>query len=106
MVLLSRGCKAGNFEPHKSLRLRFTNIWGLHFNSVEYEFFLESNSPDIPAPCETNLEDSTNWGNFSVMGYLPLIQKISVTHMHDLARYVKEGLPFARDLSLENSMDY
>ena len=38
-------------------------------------------------------------------GYLPLIQKDSVTHMHGLAVYVKEGLPFARDLSLENSAD-
>ena len=36
-------------------------------------------------------------------GYLPLIQKDSSTHMHGLAVYVKEGLPFARDLSLENS---
>ena len=26
--------------------------------------------------------------------------------MHDLAVYVKEGLPFAQDLSLENSADY
>ena len=39
------------------------------------------------------------------MGYLLLIQKISVTHMHGLAFYVKEGLPFVRDLSLENSVD-
>ena len=29
----------------------------------------------------------------------------SLTHMHGLAVYVKEGLPFARDLSLENSAD-
>ena len=43
--------------------------------------------------------------NFSVRGYLPLIRKDSVTHMHGLAVYVKEGLPFARDLSLENSAD-
>ena len=35
--------------------------------------------------------------------YLPLIRKDSSTHMHGLAVYVKEGLPFARDLSLENS---
>ena len=34
-------------------------------------------------------------------GYLPLIPKDSGTHMHGLAVYVKEGLPFARDLSLE-----
>ena len=38
-------------------------------------------------------------------GYLPLIQKDSVTHMHGLAVYVKEGLPLARDVSLENSAD-
>ena len=35
--------------------------------------------------------------------YLPLIRKDSGTHMHGLAVYVKEGLPFARDLSPENS---
>ena len=38
-------------------------------------------------------------------GYLPLILKDYVTYMHDLAVYVKEGLPFERDLSLENSAD-
>ena len=36
-------------------------------------------------------------------GYLPLIQKDCSTHMHGLTVCVKEGLPFARDLSLENS---
>ena len=51
------------------------------------------------------MDDSINSGNFSVRGYLPLIQKDSGTHMHGLAVYVKEGLPFARDLSLENSAD-
>ena len=54
---------------------------------------------------ETNLDDSIDSGNFSVRGYLPLIRKDSSTHMHGLAVYVKEGLPFARDLSLENSAD-
>ena len=38
-------------------------------------------------------------------GYLPLIRKDSGTHMHGLAVYIKEGLPFARDLSQENSAD-
>ena len=38
-------------------------------------------------------------------GYLPLIQMDSSTHMHVIAVYVKEGIPFARDLSLENSAD-
>ena len=40
-----------------------------------------------------------------VRGYFPLIRKDYSTHMHGLAVYVKEGLPFARDLSLENSAD-
>ena len=38
-------------------------------------------------------------------GYVSLIQKDSSTHMHDLAVSVKEGLPFARELSPENSAD-
>ena len=37
--------------------------------------------------------------------YLPLIRKESGIDMHSLAVYVKEGLPLARDLSLENSAD-
>ena len=79
------------------------NILGLCSNFVDCESFPESNSPDILALCETNLDDSIDSGNFSVRGYLSLIQKDSSTHMHGLAVYVKEGLLFARDLSLENS---
>ena len=55
--------------------------------------------------CETNLKDSIDSGNFSVRGYFPIIRKDSVTHMHGLAVYVKEGLPFARNLFLEKSAD-
>ena len=51
----------------------------------------------------TMLDDSIDSGNFSVRGYLPLIPKDSSTHMHGLTVYVKEELPFAVDLSLENS---
>ena len=36
---------------------------------------------------------------------LPLNRKDSITHMHGLAVYVEEGLPFAQDLSLEDSAD-
>ena len=39
----------------------------------------------------------------SLFIYLPLIQKDSSTHIHGLAVYVKEGLPFAWDLFLKNS---
>ena len=72
-------------------------------NFVECESFFESNSPDIVALCETNLGDSIDSSNFSVRGYLLLIWKDSSTNIHGLAVYVKEGLPFAWDLSLENS---
>ena len=95
--------KPDKFEPLNSLKLSFTNIPGPHSNFLECKTFLESNSPDIFALCETNLDDSIDSGNFSVRGYLPLIWKDSSTHMHGLAVYVKERLPFAQDLSLENS---
>ena len=105
MAILLKACKPDNFESHNSLNLSFTNIRDLRSNFVDCESFLESNSPDILALCETNLDDSIDSGNFSVRGYLPVIRKDSSTHIHGLAVYVKEGLPFARDLSLENSAD-
>ena len=89
MVVLSKACKPDNFESHNSLKLSFTNIRGLHLNFADCESFLESNSPGILALCETNLDDSIDSGNFSVRGYLPLIQKDFNTHMHGLAFYVK-----------------
>ena len=106
MAILSKGCKPSKFEPHNSLKLSFTNIRGHCSSFVECESFFESNSPDILALCETNLDDLIDSGNFSLRDYLPLIQKDSVTHIHGLAVYVKEELPFPRDLSLENSADY
>ena len=105
MAILSKACKPDNFESHNSVKLSFTNIRGLHSNFVDCESFLESNSPDILALCETNLDDSIDSGNFSVRGYLPLIWKDSSTYMHGLAVYVKEGLPFARNVTLENFVD-
>ena len=81
------------------------NIWDLRLNFVDWESFLESNSPDILALSETNLDGSIYSGNFTVRGYLLLISKDSATHIYDLAVYVKEGLPLARHLSLESSAD-
>ena len=103
MAILSKAYKPDNSELHNSLKLSFTNIRDLRSNFVDCESFLESNSPDIFPLCEINLDDSIDSGNFSVKGYLPLIRKDFNTHMHGLAVYVKKGLPFARDLSLENS---
>ena len=104
MAVLSKACKPDTFESNNSVKLSFMNIQGLCSNFVDCKSFLESNSPDILALCEKNLDDSTDSGNFSVRGYLPLIRKDSSTHMHGLAVYVK-GLPFAWDLSLESSAD-
>ena len=105
MAILSNACKPDNFQLHNFLKLSFTNIQGLHSNFVDIESFLESNSPDIFALLETNLDDSTDSGNFSLKDYLSLIQKDSTTHIHGLAVYVKEGLCFVQDLSLQNSED-
>ena len=103
MAILSKRHKPDNSESHNSLKISFTNIWGLHLNFIKCEFILKLNS-DILAPCETNLNDPIDPGNFSVRVYLPLIQKNSATHMHDLAVYVyvKKQL---FDFSLESSVD-
>ena len=97
--------KPDNFELHNCLKLSFMNIWRLHLNFVDCEYFLQSNSHDILTLCEANLDDSIDSGNFSVRSYLLLIWEDSTTHMHGLAVYVKEGLPFAQVLSVENSTD-
>ena len=105
MVILSKACKPDNFKSHNSPKLSFTNIPGLCSNFIDCESFLGSNSPEILALCETNLDDLIDSGSFSVTGYLPLIRKDSGTHMDGLTVYVKEGLPFVRDLSLKNPAD-
>ena len=58
IAILLKGCKPDDFEPHNSLKLSFTNIWGLRSSFVECESFLESNSPDIHALC-----DNLGWLN-------------------------------------------
>ena len=84
MAILSKRCKPDNFESRNSLEFSFTNICGLCPSFVECISFLESKSPDILALCETNLDHSIDSGNFSATGYLPSIQKDSITHMHAL----------------------
>ena len=105
MAILSKGCKPYNFEFHNSLKFSFINIWGLCSNYADCKSILEWNSADILALCKTNLNDSIDFGNISVRGYLLLIWKDSTTHMHGLVVYMKEGRPLERGLSLENSAD-
>ena len=71
MAILSKACKPDILESHKSLKLSFMNIRDL----LDCESFLESNSPDILALFETNLDYSIDSGNFSMRGYLPLNPK-------------------------------
>ena len=90
MAILSKGCRPDNFESHSSLKLSFTIIWTFISILLNVNLsFLESNSPDILALCETKLDDSIDSGNFSVTGYLPLIRKDSITRVHGLAIYEK-----------------
>ena len=98
--ILSKGCKPDNFESHSSLKPGFTNIWGLHSNFVECEFFLQSSSLDIHALCETNLDDSTDSGNFSMRGYLSLIQNDSITHAWSYSLCEKRPSIISRKLQI------
>ena len=70
MTILSKGCKLDNFESHNSVKLSFTNIRGLHSNLVDCGSFLESNSSNILALCETNLDDSIDFGSISLRGFI------------------------------------
>ena len=72
MAIFSKVWKP-DFESHNSLKLSFTNIWGLCSNFSGCESFLEENSLDILAVCETDLNHSIYYGNCYVRDYLPLI---------------------------------
>ena len=98
MTILSKACKPDNFYLHSSLRLSFTNIQGLCSNFANLSvyqtllaFFL----------CVRQI-----WMTQLILAIsLPLILKDSRTHIHGIVVYVKEGLPFACNLSLENSAE-
>ena len=97
MAILLQGCKPDNFESHKSLKVSFMNIQGLHSNFFDdCESSFNSNSLEILALSEANMNGSIDFGNFSVRGYLPLIRKGSTTYMHIIVVEVKEGLPFGQ----------
>ena len=72
MAILSKGCKPDKFDLQNSLKLSFRKIRGLHSNFVQCESFLESKPFAL---CETNLDGSTDSGNFSLKVYISLIQK-------------------------------
>ena len=85
-------CKPDNFELHNSLKLSLNNICSPCYNFVGWESFIESKSPDILHLWEINLKDSIDSSNNSMRVYLLLIRKNSVTYIHGVAVYLKEGL--------------
>ena len=91
---MSTICFCISSSSQTSVKQIFTNIQGLCSNLFACEPLPESSSPDILGLCETKLEDPIGFSNFSVRGYLPLVQKDSLTHMLGLTDYMKEGLSF------------
>ena len=91
---MSTFCLCINPCSQTFVKPKFTNYQGLCSKFFACEPFLESSSPDILGLCETNLEDPMDSSNFSVRGYLPLVQKDSLTHMLGLTVYAKEGVSF------------
>ena len=96
MAILSKGCKPDIFESGNSLKLSFTNVDGLlltvnlSLNQTLQTFLLCVRQTQIT----------------QLILAISLIWKDSITHMHGLLVYAEEELPFAWDLSLENSDSY
>ena len=98
MTIISEVCKTDNFESYNSLKLRFTNIGSLRTNFVGQESFLELNSLDIFAL----------WGKHGWVIWFSLFLCKGSSCFNPkgfcyLHAFVKEGLPFSRDISLKNS---
>ena len=98
MAILSKACKPDNFYLHNSLKLSFTNIQGLcsNFTNLSLNQTLLAFYLCVRQISMTQLILAIS---------LPLIRKDSGTHIYGIVVYVKEGLPFACNLSLENSSD-
>ena len=80
--------KASIYMCLRELYLMLYNAYYICSNLLEWKSFLESNSPDILALCETNVVESTDSGNFSVRGYLPLIRKDSTTLIYMVLQFI------------------
>ena len=94
--------RANQTSP-RPLNICFSNVRGLRGNFVDVQTFLSLHSPDILALCETNLNDLIADREFDTQGYCTLVTKHDhlYRNMHGLGVYIKEGLPCARDTSLE-----
>ena len=104
MTILSKACKPDNFESHNSLKLSFLNIRGLRSNFVHCESFLESNSPDILALCEANLDHSTHSGNFSVRGYISSFNSKGFWYSYAWSHHLCERTSFCMGFLLHGKL--
>ena len=94
-MAISKACKPENFESHNSLKISFTNIRDLRSNFVDVNLSLNQTRPTFLLYARQTWITQLNLA----------ISHVHSTHVHGLAVYVKEGLPFARNLYLENSAD-
>ena len=101
MTILSKGCKPDNFKSHNLVLWIFRAFFRvlLNVNLSLNQTLLTL----LPYARQTWMTQFILV--ISVRGYLPLIRKDSAIRIHGLEVYVKEGLPFALDVSLENSAD-
>ena len=81
--------RASQNQPHP-INLSYTNVRGLRTNFSSIQSFLQVNSPDLLALCETNLDDSISDREFDVPGYSTLITKHDHLnrHLHGLGVYI------------------
>jgi len=82
--------------------LSFGNIRSLRDKFADVESYLHLNKPDIFGLSETALNESVPNSDLIIPGYLPLIRKDSIKHMHGLGIYVRDNLPIAREVELED----
>ena len=103
MMILSEVLKPNNFESYNSVKINFTANQSLcsliKFRLILIILWIKVSwcSGFISGKLDVWIRSS----NFTVRDYVPLIWKDCVTHMYGFVFYMKEGLPFARNLSLE-----
>ena len=105
MTILSKARKSDNFQSHNSLKLSFMNIRALRSNFCWLLIF-----PWIKFSWHScYMWDKPGWlkwfWQFPCERLSSFSPKDFSTHMYGLAVSVKEGYPFARDVSLENCAD-
>lgn len=103
MMILSEVLKPNNFESYNSVKINFTANQSLcsliKFRLILIILWIKVSwcSGFISGKLDVWIRSS----NFTVRDYVPLIWKDCVTHMYGFVFYMKEGLPFARNWSLE-----